>query len=209
MYVYIVAFTGYKCTHTEHDSYTSTHISGTRGMMSDVGICKYVCECAFVYDWVHPSTHYMCCISKNVMIWIIKYNVFVLRVHILDDKSSFWINIHITQKSAVVYVFVFIFFPFLLFYSIILFLNMADDVLKDPTACSGGLMPVGCYLQCWLNSFICWNTNWVVGNKRGFWFMSPVLADFLNISNSESQCIFYQSVVWIGCAITVNEWYSS
>lgn len=56
MYVYIVAFTGYKCTHTEHDSYTSTHISGTRGMMSDAGICEYVCECAFVYDWVHPST---------------------------------------------------------------------------------------------------------------------------------------------------------
>lgn len=59
--------------------------------------CLYVCECAFVYgcELIHL---YMCCIYRIIMIWIIKYNVFVSRFHILDDKSSFWINIHITQK---------------------------------------------------------------------------------------------------------------
>lgn len=100
--------------HTQSMTHTRLHTSGTRGMMSDAGVCKYVCECAFVYDCELTHPH-MCCIYRNVMIWIIKYNVFVSRFHILDDKSSFWINIHITQNSAVAYVFVFSFFLFYFF----------------------------------------------------------------------------------------------
>lgn len=85
-----------------------------------VHMCVYVCLCMSVrcvlIDPNRLRRHsYMCCIHRNVMILMTTNNVFVLRIIILDDKSSF-LNKYPYHMRIVL--------------SCMLICTMADDVIK-------------------------------------------------------------------------------
>lgn len=123
MYVYIVALTGY----TQSMTHTCLHTYLVQEAWCLMLVFKYVCECAFVYDCdlTHPQ---FTCVALTEMSWFRLLNAmsFVSRFHILDDKSSFSINIHITQKQCSCAYFFFLYCLAFLFCQI-----MANDVLKD------------------------------------------------------------------------------